>query len=80
MEMENRLEGGLAVTDEEVDPLAAHVGASQGSCHLVTDRPDVSARGCVEVFQADRVLAWHDEKMAGCDRFRSMNAMTVSSS
>src|SRR4051794_2099845 len=33
----------------------------------MTDRPDVSARGLVEVFEAHRVLAWHDEKMARCD-------------
>jgi hypothetical protein len=28
---------------------------------VVTDRPDVSARGSIEVFEAHRVLAWHDE-------------------
>jgi hypothetical protein len=33
----------------------------------MTDRPDVSARGSIEVLKAHRMLAWHDEKMAGCD-------------
>src|SRR5215217_7769125 len=33
----------------------------------MTDRPDVSARGSIDVFEAHRVLAWHDEKMAGRD-------------
>ena len=33
----------------------------------MTDRPNVSARGSIEVFEAYRVPAWHDEKMAGRD-------------
>ena len=33
----------------------------------MTGRPDVGARGPIEIFEAHRVLAWHDEKMAGCD-------------
>ena len=33
----------------------------------MTGRPNVSASGPIEVFEAHRVLAWHDEKMAGCD-------------
>lgn len=33
----------------------------------MTDRPNVSARGSIDVFEAHRVLAWHDEKVAGRD-------------
>src|SRR3954447_20684287 len=33
----------------------------------MTDRPDVSARGSIEVFEAHGMLTWHDEKMAGRD-------------
>jgi len=33
----------------------------------MTDRPNLTAGGSIEVFEAHRVLAWHDEKMAGCD-------------
>jgi hypothetical protein len=67
VEVEDRLEGDFAVTEEDVDPVAAHVGVPQGSRHVVTDRPNVRARGSIEVCEAHRVLAWHDEKMAGCD-------------
>ena len=31
VEVEDRLKGDFAVTEENVDPLAAHAGASQGS-------------------------------------------------
>ncbi len=31
----------------------------------------MSARDPIEVFEAHRVLAWHDEKMAGCDGVHS---------
>ena len=33
----------------------------------MTDRPHVSATGSIEVFEANRVLAWHNKEMAGCD-------------
>lgn len=33
----------------------------------MTDRPNLGASGSIEVFEAHRVLARHDEKMAGCD-------------
>ena len=33
----------------------------------MTDRPNVSASGSIEVFETHGVLAWYDEKMAGCD-------------
>lgn len=46
----------------------------------MTDRPNVSARGSTEVFEAHRVLTRHDKKMAGVTGFRSMKATTVSSS
>lgn len=67
MEVEDRLEGGFAVAKKDVDSIAAHARAPQGSCHVTADRPNVSARGSAEVFEARRVLARHDEKMAGRD-------------
>ena len=33
----------------------------------MTNRPDVNARGSIEVFEAHRVIAWHHEEMAGGD-------------
>lgn len=67
VEVEDRLEGDLAVTEQDVDPLAAYAGAPQGSRHVVTDRPNMSARDSIEVFEAHRVLARNNEKMAGYD-------------
>src|SRR6187551_1460639 len=67
VEVEDRLEGSFAVADEDVDPLAAHAGASQGSRHVVTHRPDMSAGDSLEVFEAHRVLAGDDEEMARYD-------------
>ena len=54
VEVEHRLKGDFAVTEQDVDSLAAHAGASQGSRHSVTDRPNVGAGGAIEVFEPHR--------------------------
>ncbi len=36
----------------------------------MTDRAHVGARRCIDAFETHRMLAWHEEEMASCDRVR----------
>lgn len=70
VEVEDRLKGGLAVTEEDVDSLAGQSGAAQCSGHLVTDRPNVGGGILIDVLETYRVSPRHDEKVARGDRVK----------
>ena len=68
MEVEDLLEGGLAVGEEHIHALTAQPGPPQRPADAVADPPDVHAGFLVQVLQARGVQPGHNKDMPGRHR------------
>ena len=68
MEVEDLLEGGLAVGEEHIHALTAQPRPPQRPADAVAGPPDVHAGFLVQVLQARGVQPGHDKDMPGCHR------------
>src|SRR5699024_3288390 len=62
--VEDGLECGLAVAQQEVDPVGRDARAAHGACHAMCERPDALTDGAVEILETDAVRPRNHQQVA----------------